>query len=81
KVEYYDDRVMIFSPGSLPNGLTVEDIKDGMTAKRNQILVDALLGISSYSSLCGLPVMITFFLFDRFEKYKISSNCFIIEPV
>ena len=26
KVEYYDDRVMIFSPGSLPNGLTVEDI-------------------------------------------------------
>lgn len=33
---------MIFSPGSLPNGLTVEDIKNGMTAKRNQILVSAL---------------------------------------
>lgn len=42
KVEYYDDRVMMFSPGSLPNGLTVEDIKNGMTAKRNQILVSAL---------------------------------------
>lgn len=38
----YDDRVMIFSPGSLPNGLSVEDIKNGMTAKRNQILVSAL---------------------------------------
>ncbi len=42
KVEYYDDRVMIFSLGSLPNGLTLENIKDGVTAKRNPILVNAL---------------------------------------
>ena len=42
KIEFYDNRVLIFSPGSLPDGLTLEDIKCGMTAKRNQILVNAL---------------------------------------
>ncbi|MDO5738493.1 MAG: ATP-binding protein [Eubacteriales bacterium] len=42
KVEFYDDRVQIFSPGSLPDGLTLEDIKQGMTAKRNHILVNVL---------------------------------------
>lgn len=33
KVEFYDDRVQIFSPGSLPDGLTLENIKMGMVAK------------------------------------------------
>ena len=42
KIEFYEDRVMIFSPGSIPNGLTLDNIKNGATAKRNQIVVDAL---------------------------------------
>lgn len=42
KIEFYDDRVQIFSPGSLPDGLTLENIKEGMSAKRNPIIVNAL---------------------------------------
>lgn len=30
KVEVFDDRIQIFSPGGLPDGLTLENIKQGM---------------------------------------------------
>ncbi|XBG74175.1 ATP-binding protein [Enterococcus cecorum] len=42
KIEIFDDRLAISSPGSLPDGLTVEDIKQGANAKRNPILINAL---------------------------------------
>ncbi|MFA5719752.1 MAG: RNA-binding domain-containing protein [Acholeplasmataceae bacterium] len=42
KIEFYDDRVLIFSPGSLPDGLTLNNIKEGMSSKRNPIIVNAL---------------------------------------
>jgi transcriptional regulator len=80
KVEYYDDRVMIFSPGSLPNGLTIEDIKDGMTAKRNQILVDALDKadfIENYAS--GVRrIFKDYEDYDKKPEYKISDNGVIL---
>lgn len=34
----FDNRVEIASPGGLPDGLTIEDIKIGMTAQRNQLI-------------------------------------------
>ncbi|MDZ5532656.1 ATP-binding protein [Enterococcus cecorum] len=43
KIEIFDDRLAISSPGSLPDGLTVEDIKQGANAKRNPILINALI--------------------------------------
>ena len=80
KVEYYDDRVMIFSPGSLPNGLTIEDIKDGMTAKRNQILVDALDKadfIENYAP--GVRrIFKDYEDYDKKPEYKISDNGVIL---
>lgn len=80
KVEYYDDRVMIFSPGSLPSGLTVEDIKDGMTAKRNQILVDALDKadfIENYAS--GVRrIFKDYEDYDKKPEYKTSDNGVIL---
>ena len=80
KVEYYDDKVMIFSPGSLPNGLTVDDIKDGMTAKRNQILVDAfdkLDIIENYAS--GVRrIFMDYEGFDRLPEYNVSDNKVIV---
>ena len=80
KIEYYDDRVMIFSPGSLPNGLTVEDIKKGMTAKRNQILVDALDKadfIENYAS--GVRRIFKDYIgFDKQPEYSISDNGVIL---
>lgn len=42
KIELFDDRLAISSPGSLPDGLTIEDIKQGANAKRNPILINAL---------------------------------------
>ena len=80
KVEYYDDRVMIFSPGSLQNGLTVEDIKDGMTTKRNQILVDALDKadfIENYAS--GVRrIFKDYEDYDKKPEYKTSDNGVIL---
>ncbi|MBS4749607.1 ATP-binding protein [Granulicatella sp. zg-ZJ] len=45
KIGFYDDRVQIYSPGSLPDGLTLENIKMGMVAKRNKIIVNILYKI------------------------------------
>ena len=36
RVELYVDRLTIFSPGALPNSITVEKIKDGVRHYRNQ---------------------------------------------
>ncbi|PID67091.1 MAG: transcriptional regulator [Fusobacteriales bacterium] len=80
KVEYYDDRVMIFSLGSLPNGLTLENIKDGVTAKRNPILVNALNKagfIENYAS--GVRRIFKDYLgFEKQPKYNISDNAVIV---
>lgn len=39
KVQFVDDRMEILSPGGIPDGLTLDEIKDGMTAVRNPQLV------------------------------------------
>ena len=80
RVEFYDDRVMVFSPGSLPNGLTFEDIKKGITAKRNNILVSALDKanyIENYAS--GIRrVFEDYKNFDKQPEYFISDNGVIV---
>lgn len=38
RIFIFDDRVEIHSPGSLPNGLTVEDVKNGTSMPRNVFL-------------------------------------------
>lgn len=42
KIEIYDDRMEMFSAGGIPDGLTVEDIKTGTSARRNRNIVHAL---------------------------------------
>ncbi|WP_457857856.1 ATP-binding protein [Psychrobacter pulmonis] len=42
KIEIYDDRMEIFSAGNIPDGLSVEDIKTGTSARRNINLVHVL---------------------------------------
>ena len=80
KVEVYDDRSMIFSPGSIPNGLTLENIKSGMTAKRNQIIVsvlDKLEYIENYAS--GVRrIFKDYESFDKKPEYYISDNGVIV---
>ena len=80
KVEVYDDRSMVFSPGSIPNGLTLENIKNGMTAKRNQIIVsvlDKLEYIENYAS--GVRrIFKDYESFDKKPEYYISDNGVIV---
>ena len=42
KVQFFDNRMEILSPGGIPDGLTLAEIKDGMTAVRNPQLVHIL---------------------------------------
>lgn len=42
KIEIFDDRIEILSPGDIPDGLTLADIKGGMTAARNLHLIHVL---------------------------------------
>jgi len=42
KIEIYDDRIEMFSAGGIPDGLTVEDIKTGTSARRNRNIVHVL---------------------------------------
>jgi len=53
KVFVFDNRVEIISPGKLPNSLTVEKIKNGLSVHRNPVLnsiCKTLLPYSGYGS-------------------------------
>ena len=80
KIEFYDDRVQIFSPGSLPDGLTLENIKMGMVAKRNKIIVDTLDKadvIENYAS--GVRrIFEDYAHFKKQPEYYISDNGVIV---
>ncbi|MFH1860305.1 MAG: RNA-binding domain-containing protein [bacterium] len=47
----FDNRIEIISPGKLPNGLTVENIKLGNAVARNNLLVSYCSKAMSYSGL------------------------------
>lgn len=42
EISLYEDRLEVISPGGLPNGVTVERMKEGMRAARNGLLKDVL---------------------------------------
>lgn len=67
KVEMYNDRLSISSPGSLPDGLTVEDIKRGANAKRNPVLINALDKMN-YIENYGSGVRRIFSLYKGFPR-------------
>lgn len=80
KIEFYDDRVQIYSPGSLPDGLTLENIKMGMVAKRNKIIVntlDKIDVIENYAS--GVRRIFEDYAdFKKQPEYYISNNGVIV---
>ena len=73
-------RVQIFSPGSLPDGLTLENIKMGMVAKRNKIIVntlDKIEVIENYAS--GVRRIFEDYAdFNKNPEYYISNNGVIV---
>lgn len=49
RIFIFDNRVEIHSPGSLPNGLTVEDIKNGTSMPRNTFLFNNAIYLLPYT--------------------------------
>lgn len=80
KIEFFDDRLSIYSPGSLPDGLTFENIKMGMVAKRNPIIVNAL-DKADYIENYATGIRRIFSDYEGFEKqphFYISENGVIV---
>ncbi|WP_251547693.1 ATP-binding protein [Limosilactobacillus caecicola] len=78
KVEIFDDRMEILSPGGIPDGLTLDEIKDGMTAVRNPQLVhilDKLKYIENYGT--GIRRMVDAYQeSDQEPQFEVRPNSF-----
>jgi predicted HTH transcriptional regulator len=76
KVLVFSDRVEIISPGKLPNSLTVENIKNGVSILRNPIFLSTVQHILPYKGL-GTGIMRSLSLYpDIAMENKIDENQF-----
>jgi len=76
KVLVFSDRVEIISPGKLPNSLTVENIKNGVSILRNPILLSTVQYILPYKGL-GTGIRRSFSLYpDITMENKTDENQF-----
>jgi predicted HTH transcriptional regulator len=75
----FNDRVEIISPGSLPNHLTVENIKNGNTVSRNPIIVSYATKVLPYSGLgTGVSRILEFHSDTEFRDDKNGEQFTII---
>lgn len=78
KVELFDDHLEILSPGGIPDGLTLEEVKDGMTAVRNPQLVhilDKLKYIENYGT--GIRrIYEAYRETDKIPEFEVRANSF-----
>jgi predicted HTH transcriptional regulator len=75
KIEVYDNRMEVFSAGGIPDGLSVLDIKNGISARRNHNIVhvlDKITYMENYAS--GIRRILA--SYKDFEK----EPCFIVTP-
>jgi predicted HTH transcriptional regulator len=76
KIFVFSDRVEIISPGKLPNSLTIENIKNGVSILRNPILLSTMQYILPYKGL-GTGIARSFSLYpDITMENKIDENQF-----
>ncbi len=78
KVEVYDDRMEIFSAGGLPDGLSVADIKEGISAQRNPNIVHVLDKINYIENFAtGIRrILASYKDFDKEPKFIVTPNQF-----
>lgn len=78
KVEVYDDRMEIFSAGGLPDGLSVVDIKEGISAQRNPNIVHVLDKINYIENFAtGIRrILASYKDFDKEPKFIVTPNQF-----
>ncbi|MGR3177568.1 MAG: RNA-binding domain-containing protein [Candidatus Anammoxibacter sp.] len=66
RIMIFDDRIEIVSPGKLPNHLTVEKVKSGVSIKRNPTLCSFAFDIIPYRGL-GSGILRAFKLYPHIE--------------
>ena len=78
KVEVYDDRIEIFSAGGLPDGLSVSDIKEGISAQRNPNVVHVLDKINYIENFAtGIRrILASYKDFDKEPMFIVTPNQF-----
>jgi predicted HTH transcriptional regulator len=76
KVLVYSDRVEIINPGKLPNSLSIENIKNGVSILRNPVLLSTVQHILPYKGL-GTGIRRSFSLYpDIILENNIEENQF-----
>lgn len=76
RIFIFDDRVEIHSPGTLPNGLTIEDIKNGTSIPRNMFLFTNAIYLLPYTGAgSGIRRALEY---DPDVVFSNSTNEFII---
>ena len=76
KVYVYTDRIEIISPGKLPNSLTVENIKNGVSIIRNPVLLSTVQFMLPYKGL-GTGIVRSYSLYKEIiMENKIDENQF-----
>lgn len=78
KVEVYDDRIEIFSAGGLPDGLSVADIKEGISAQRNPNIIHVLDKINYIENFAtGIRrILASYKDFDKEPEFVVTPNQF-----
>ena len=78
KIEMFDNRAEIMSPGGIPDGLTLDDIKGGLTAARNPRIIhilDKMKYIENYGT--GIRRIMESYDSSNFSpEFIVSSNFF-----
>ena len=79
RIFIFDNRIEIHSPGALPNGLTIEDIKAGTSMPRNMFLFNNAIYLLPYTGVgsgitraLGEDVNVTFTNNDKSQEFIIT---------
>ena len=80
RISIFDNRVEIHSPGALPNGLTIEDIKAGTSMPRNMFLFNNAIYLLPYTGVgSGITraldedINVTFMNNDKAQEFVITA--------
>lgn len=73
----FADRLEVISPGTLPNSLTVENIKTGAAIRRNPTLASRAFRVLPYNGLgSGIPHAVKLVPDIQFDNQK-DTNQFV----
>ena len=80
RIFIFDNRVEIHSPGALPNGLTIDDIKAGTSMPRNMFLFNNAIYLLPYTGVgSGITraldedINVTFMNNDKAQEFVITA--------